>query len=552
MAEDGVTRSDTTRNFINFFCRDEVPPYLLGFIKDMLTKREEKEQSPANSTDVKKEEKEKFSRLILDVKKMEGEVHCTSVLKVASNTFDKISLFPQALARFYYIELQNYNLAEIWAKTAKQIDPRSSFIADTLGQVYKNKLKSQEAPSKPREILQLATKAIEAFKDEEQLAEKEYEATRNKKGSHVHNTRGQFGYVQVCNILYNLLVSKDETWRKVLTNKVPMSSVLDSLGDNKLIRYNGLIKTFREEVERKYKFFDTFLTYSKPNKRKDDAPYILKDISDCCRKYVEDVEPNCDVTQKLKENLADTSTGLLSCLDRGCTRPELKEISAWWEKVYTSRGSSTALFNHTFAHIMLINTGERFLPTFSIQHLNTIKQKIPLSPQEAPELHMLAIITYWPTDAADKWAYDLGQLVQRMRDSYEHSYKKHIGSRYLRPLFFIGKSQGLKRVIHRKVLEGMFLELNRESKEDCSIDWNDEKMFQDPTVQGNLLKLEGVVRNYRVYATIDGREIEVDANLRNNLWKPRQVSFNLGFTIRGPVAFGIHTQTTEKGEKENK
>ncbi|XP_028993444.1 sterile alpha motif domain-containing protein 9-like [Betta splendens] len=545
MAEEGVTRSDTVRNFINHFCKEEVPPHLLGFIKDMLTKREEKKgDTLVDSTEVT-EEKERFSRLILDVKETEGKVQCTSVLKVASNKFDQNPLFPQALARFYYIELQNYNLAEIWAKTAKQIDPRSSFIADTLGQVHKNHLKSKEAPSKPREILQLATKAIEAFKDEEQLAEKEYEATRNKKGSHVHNTRGQFGYLQVCNILYNVLVSQDETWRKVLTNKAPVASVLDSLGDKKLIRYNGLIKTFRDEVERKYKFFDTFLTYSKPSRRKHDAPYILKDISDCCRKYVEDVEAKCDVKQKLKEYLADTSTGVISCLDRECTKHELKETSACWEKVYASKGPLTALVNHIFAHIMLINTGERFLPTFSIQYLHTFKQEIPLSPQEAPELHLLALILCWPTDAADKWALNLGQLVQRMRDSYECSYKKQIGSRYLRPLFFIGKSHGLKRVIHRKVLEGMCLGL-KDTKPDCSTDWNDEKMFQDPTIQGNLFKFEGVVQNYRVYATLDGTELEVDANVRNNLWKPRQVSFNLGFTIRGPVAFGIHTKTTEK------
>ncbi|KAG7239275.1 hypothetical protein INR49_029377, partial [Caranx melampygus] len=58
--------------------------------------------------------------------------------------------------------------------------------------------------------------------------------------------------------------------------------------------------------------------------------------------------------------------------------------------------------------------------------------------------------------------------------------------------------------------------------------------------------LPGVARNYGLYATIGGREIEVDANLRRSLWKSRQVSFYLGFTIRGPVAFDIQTKLTEK------
>ncbi|KAM8747331.1 uncharacterized protein AB9X84_015386 [Acanthopagrus schlegelii] len=67
-------------------------------------------------------------------------------------------------------------------------------------------------------------------------------------------------------------------------------------------------------------------------------------------------------------------------------------------------------------------------------------------------------------------------------------------------------------------------------------------------VQDRLLKVDGVVRNYRLYATVGGTEIQVDANMRNRLWKQRQVSFYLGFTIRGPVAFGIHTKTAEKAK----
>lgn len=554
MAEADVKRSDTARNFMNYFCRDEVPPYLLGFIKDMLTKREEKrEENPSNSTEIE-EKKEKFSRLILDIKEMEDKVQSASLLKVASSKFDQKAFFPQALARFYYIEIKDYILAETWAKIAKERDPHNSFIADTLGQVYKNHLKSKVIPAKSREILQLAKKAIEAFKDEEQLAENEYEATKKKFGStnysYVQNTRGQFGYLEVCNILYDLLVSQNETWRKVLTNKVSMSSVLDLLGDNKLYRFNDLIKSFRDEIERKYKFFDKYLTYSKPNIKKDDAPYISKEISDCCKKYVGDEK--CDnVIQKLKENLADTSTGVLSCFDRECTKSELKEITTWWEEMCSSKDSLTALVNYIFAHIMLINTGKRFSPALSLKYLNTFKQKMPLTAKEAPELHMLALVLYWPTNSEDKCVFDLSQQVQCMHDSYEHSYKKHFGSRYLRPLFFVGKGQGPKRVIHRKVLEALFLGLNKETKQDWGSNWSDEKIFQDPMIQKLLLKIEGEVRNYRVYATVGETEIEVDANLRNNLWKPRQVSFNLGFTIRGPVAFGIQTKTAEKGKKEN-
>ncbi|XP_038586830.1 NACHT, LRR and PYD domains-containing protein 1 homolog [Micropterus salmoides] len=101
----------------------------------------------------------------------------------------------------------------------------------------------------------------------------------------------------------------------------------------------------------------------------------------------------------------------------------------------------------------------------------------------------------------------------------------------------------MNRIVHRKVLEGLVLKQNKETMQD---NWNNEKIFKDPEVQKRLLKVDGEVRNYRVYATVGGTAIKVDANLQNSLWKSPQVSFYLGFTIRGPVAFDIQTQTEEK------
>ncbi|XP_023271150.1 sterile alpha motif domain-containing protein 9-like [Seriola lalandi dorsalis] len=575
MAEAGVNRSDTARNLLTCLCRDEVPPCLLGFVKDMLTKREmKKEENPNSSTEIK-DEQERFSRLILDIQKREGNVESAAVLKVASKKMDTNPFFPQALARVYYIELKDYNKAEMWAKEAKKRDPQSSFVADTLGQVHKNHLnylnplnekrkelvlklgdvKSKELHAKPREILQLAAKAIEAFKHEEQLAENERESDMKGDGttkvSHVFNNRGQFGYVQVCNLLFDLLVRQNETWRNVLTKNVSMCSVLKSLGDNKLYRFNDLINSLRDEVERKCDFFDKYLTYSKPDMKKYDVPYISKDTSDCYRKYVGDSPPRhvkeecAPYIQKLKQSLAETSAGILSYLDREYTEAELKEITTWWKEIYSSKDSLTALVNYILAHIMLINTGLDSPPKHSC--LTAFRHKMPLNPKEAPELHMLALLLHWPTDSEDKCVFDLNQLVQHMHCSYEHAYKTYFRSRYLRPLFFIGKGQGLKRIVHRKVLEGLFLGQNKEEIQDWS-NWSDENIFQDPKIQKHLLRVEGVVRNYSLYATVGGTEIEVDVNLCNSLWKPRQVSFYLGFTIRGPVAFSIQNKTTEKVE----
>ncbi|XP_059210761.1 sterile alpha motif domain-containing protein 9-like [Centropristis striata] len=559
MARAGVKRSDTARNFITCLCRDELPPFLVGFVKDMLTKRtpkrKEKEENPVNGTGMT-EEPEKFSRLILDIQKLEGKVQSASVLKVATKKFNNNPFFPQALARFFCLELKYYHLAEMWAKRAKSRDPLNSFIADTLGQVHKNhlkNLKNKKRCTKPREILQLATKAIEAFKDEERLAENEHgtdmKGHGNTRFSHFFNTRGLFGYLQVCILVYDLLVSQNEIWRGVLTKQVSFGSVLEVLGDNKLFRFHYLIKKLRDEAERKCAFFDKYLTYSKLDMKKDDPLYISEDTSKCYRIFVGHYpskhfqEKGAYLIQKLKENFADTSARVLSCLDRECTETDLKEITTWWEEIFLQKDSVTALANYILAHIMLKNMGAIF--PLDNQHLTAFKEKMPLIPEDSPELQMLTLLLCWPTDSEDKCVLDFNKLISRLHCSYERAYETHFRTRYLCPLFFIGKGQDLNRIVHRKVLEEMFLEENEETTQHRNTTWSEEKIFKSHKVQARLLRVEGVVRNYRVFATIGGAVIEVDANLRNKLWRPRQVSFYLGFTIRGAVAFAIQTKPAE-------
>ncbi|XP_041841872.1 sterile alpha motif domain-containing protein 9-like [Melanotaenia boesemani] len=555
MAAAGVTRSDTARNFLNNFCKyaesDEFPQCVLGFVKDMLTKREMKTEDPVNTSD-SKENQERFSRLILDIHKMEGSKQSASVLKVASKKFKLNPFFPQALARFYYIELKDYNQAEIWAKRANERDPQNSFVADTLGQVHKNHLNSKGVSTKPREILQLAEKAINAFKHEEQLADAEQEPDMNDDSkTKVFNSRGLFGFLQVCNILYDKLVHQNNIWRDVLTQAVSLCSVLDTLGDNKIFRFNDLIKSLRPEVERKCDFFDKYLTYSKLNIEKDDPEYISKDTLHCHRKFVGD-SPHKQVKQKiaehmqkLKQKLADTTAGVLACLDREHTESDLKEITTWWKEICSSKNPGIAVVNYIFAHIILMNTGGS--SPLKRKPFTTFREKIPLKLNDPPEQHMLALLLYWPSGNEDRCIFDLSQLIQQMHCSYENTYKKHFRLRYLRPLFFLGKGQELNRTIHRKVLEMLFYEENQETKPDWSYNWRNENIFKNSAVQDRLLKVEGVVRNYRVYASVGGTEIEVEANLQRSLWRSRKVSFYLGFTIRGPVAFDIQTKTEDKG-----
>uniref|UniRef100_A0AAZ1X5Y5 FIIND domain-containing protein n=1 Tax=Oreochromis aureus TaxID=47969 RepID=A0AAZ1X5Y5_OREAU len=550
LANAGVTRSDTTRNFLNSFCRGYVPPCLLGFIKDMLTKREI--TVIEDPTDGIKEKKEKFSRLIQDITKRdddkkEGKHQSLSVLKVASKKFDDNPLFPQTLARFYYIELEDYNEAEIWAKKAKQRAPWSSYVADTLGQVHKNHLKNLKVSAKPREILQLAQKGMEAFEDEERLAENEHmkgkQGDGNIKVLRALNTRGQFCYLEVCSLLYDHLIRHDELWKQVLTKTVSLDSVRKSLRDEKLFRFKELINSLRDLVEKRFEFFDNFLTYSYSVVKKEDPAYISRKTIECYKKYVGDAEPNDQLQKafhKLKQKLAVTSPGVLSCLER-CTRSDTKDIAVRWKEICQHKYSTRhALLNYILANIMLINMKET--PSSS-DYQSSFTEKMPLAPEMQPEFHMLALLLCWPTDGEDKLTFDLHHLIKNILQSYEQEYKSLFQSRYLRPLFFLGPGQGLNRFVHRRNLEILW---TQDALKASNTNWRNDDIFRDPTVQGKLLRVKGVVRNYRLYATFGGTEIKLDVNRKDSLWKSGHVFFYLGFTISGPVAYSVHRRTEGK------
>nr|XP_024654910.1 sterile alpha motif domain-containing protein 9-like isoform X3 [Maylandia zebra] len=551
LGDAGVTRSDTTRHFLNSFCKSYVPPCLLGFVKDMLTKREIK--IIEDPTGVINEKKEKFSRLIQDITKTEdddkkkGKSQSLSVLKVASKKFDDNPLFPQTLARLYYIEIEDYNEAEIWAKKAKQRAPWSSYVADTLGQVHKSHLKNLKLSAKPREILQLAQKGIEAFEDEERLAENEHmkgkQGDGNKKVLRALNTRGLFGYLEVCTLLYDHLIRHDELWKQVLTKTVSLGSVLKSLGDEKLFRFKELINSLRDLVEKRFEFFDTFLTYSYSVVKKEDPSYISRKTIECYKKYVGDAEPNDQLQKafhKLKQKLAVTSPGVLSCLER-CTRSDTKDIAVWWREICQHKHSAThALLNYVLANIMLINLKE---PPSSSDYQSSFREKMPLAPEMQPEFHMLALLLCWPTDGEDKLTFDLPHLIQNILYSYEQEYKSLFQSRYLRPIFFLGPGQGLNRLVHRRNLEILW---TQDALEDPNTNWRNDDVFRNPTVKDKLLRVKGVVRNYRLYATFGGTEIKLDVNQKDSLWNSGHVFFYVGFTISGPVAYNVHRRTEEE------
>ncbi|CAK6980197.1 sterile alpha motif domain-containing protein 9-like [Scomber scombrus] len=175
---------------------------------------------------------------------------------------------------------------------------------------------------------------------------------------------------------------------------------------------------------------------------------------------------------------------------------------------------------------------------------DNVKENMSPSDEDTPESHIIALFKEWPED--NNSSPDLMLLIRKINHSYEGTYAKYLRSRYLCPLFYLGKDEALSRIVPTSVSE-FLLENEDATTEFINYMMNKDKMCNDLSVQKNLLAFEGVVRNCKLFATLGGKEIMVNANKRDSLWIQRQVSFYLGFTIRGLIAFGIQTKNIEQG-----
>ncbi|XP_035609289.2 sterile alpha motif domain-containing protein 9-like [Oncorhynchus keta] len=567
LATAGVNRSDTARNFLTDFCGEEVQQHLLPVIKDMLTKREITVDHQQNTTrEMGEERKDMFSRLIHDIEDNEFKSNCVSVLQLASEKITQNPFFPQALARFFYLRMGEYGEAEQWAKIAKDRDPKNSFVADTLGQVYKKHLNSRvhDTSISAQDILQLAVKAFEAFKDVERAAENEQGADMQDDGvtkvSHIFNNRGLFGYLQVANIVFDSLVSLDNNWQKVLTMEISADSFFISIGQKKLLKYKPLIISLRDEVERKCEFFDGYLTYSKPSMKINEPNYFQTDVKNCYCKYVGTCTPIHSESaigvplQKLKEEMAITFPGLLCCLDKGYDESNLSRITKLWEEIQECEknkdggGENQASQNFILANIILskVEAASPMLTPLPILRRTLERHLLANHGNQTPEFYLLVRLLFWPEEHKKiGFNIDLNKLIIEMQDSYNNTYKKHLRSRYLRPLIFLGKGEGLSRLVHRSKIDNLFVEENQMARPEARPDtidqkWSSGEVWRKPSVQDLLFPVNGVVRQHRVFACVDGKEIEVCADQQSKVWKSGDVCFYLGFTIRGPVAYGIN------------
>ncbi|KAA0725526.1 Sterile alpha motif domain-containing protein 9 [Triplophysa tibetana] len=431
--------------------------------------------------------KENFSNLILDEVKDNAE-NCIALLKLATDSFLADPFYPQALARFYYIMVDNvvdeniYEKAKIYATKAIERDPKNSHLRDTLGQLLKNQLNRKNPP---KMNLAVANSAIDAFNAEAKAAEIE------SKHNNRFNNRGFFGFLQVCNKMWEM------TLKKTLQQE-----------------YKG---DLRGDIEARCDFFEWYLAYSQPNIDKEDLHYLCKDVKTCYTYYLQTGE----MTLKEKKSFA----GLLHFL-----QSDINVLEQNWNAIESPQSDNeTQMVHYTLANIILSQFDK---PCENLQDLQAKLQELWKTEEKhrSPEFYLLILLLFWPDEAqpVNQDSPNLENCVQYMSQSYENLYQKYLHGRYLVPLFFLGKGSGLQRLV-RKLCK-TDLDLLTEGDENAEVRC--------------LQRINGEVKHLKVYAVKDGQKIQVTPHNKASVHREGEVSFYLGFTIEGPVAFNIRYDET--------
>ncbi|KAL0187571.1 hypothetical protein M9458_014670, partial [Cirrhinus mrigala] len=409
--------------------------------------------------------------------------------------------YPQTLARLYYIKVKEgykYEEARKWAEEAINRDPKNSHFRDTLGQVHKkhllNETKKQSSDINVR--LAIARSAIKAFKEEEEAAEDE--AEDNTK----FNNRGLFGFLQVCKIIHP----------NMSLNRTTLEHIEQE--------HSEFISSLKGDVETKYDFFEWYLAFSKQSFEREDPDYIQKEAEECYMYYFKmDKQADKITLDKRKHRY---SGELLHILKSDIS--VLKQYKSKIENPQSDSESQTVLY--ILANIICSDSGEQFE---KIKEFQARLQKLWLTEMQdrSPEFYLLILLVFWPDDVQSGTTDppNLEKCLRKMRHSYKSKYQKYIRGRYLLPLFFLAKRKGLQRLIYTSNLHQTDLE--RLTEGDGSEEIKD------------LQRIDVQVRDHKVFAITGEKQIQVTPHDRASVCKQGQVSFYLGFNIRGPVAYNI-------------
>ncbi|XP_029384070.1 sterile alpha motif domain-containing protein 9-like [Echeneis naucrates] len=573
--------------------------FLVQNIQSMLITRHRKEQGDDKDT--------LFSPLIEQMHEEEGHEITKQVLEKATETFDRSATVPQALARYLCLKVKDFESALKWALDAQRKNP-NSYIADTVGQVYKSRLKNEIescenlTPETLDKCLTLGFKAIKAFQDSQELAKKDEQVDPfdlvTKRKSKSYNTSGYIGETEVTMLLLSIIKDlplfavgdkhKRDQMLHFLRDQHPVSSLHDhskkAFGQffTVLAEHERSLMSLKPRLKEIFTFFEHYFLYLKPRsmERETADERHKRKVSEYFKKYIElfnlsEEEKASETASKPKLSLsqaivdqrcyleikrADSFAGLLQCLNEKNPK-EMERILEKWQFILDNspRKSVADTANYILANIVLYNfkPSSKLLRKFDdlVDLLNTELQKEGIN-SRVTELYYLSMLLMWPSHqqrleqtATNK---DISMYIASARKSFQKRFSYMFPARSTIAHFFLGKSSGLGRIVSKVKLDHILITVSKKEDSQCGLSsqsrhrhnlWQTGAAWKEPEVQKKLLRVKGKSENGEIYVIYGGnlkmmvRPVYL-GDIRSG-YSREDVSFYLGFTMEGPVAYDI-------------
>ncbi|XP_076979978.1 sterile alpha motif domain-containing protein 9 isoform X2 [Tamandua tetradactyla] len=535
-----------------------------------------------------------FSPFIEALHEEEGSIPVKHVLQEGIRRFNSNAFICQALARHFYIKERDFNNALNWAEQAKKIERDNSYISDTLGQVYKSKIRwwledngknGNISVDDLTDLLDLAVHASNAFKESQQQSEnREFEVwgklcQKSKRRYDTYNIAGYQGEIEVG--LYTIQIlqlipffdNKNELSKRDMVNFLSGSSAIpgDPNNEFKLALNNFIpyLTNLQLSLKKSFDFFDDYFVLLKPrnNIRQNEEAKTRKKVAGYFKKYADIFGPleesrNRDHGSKLilplqveryRRSLealkADKFSGLLEYLikspeDAITTMEDIVSKYTFLLEKCAVRIQPKEKQNFILANIILYcikSTSKLLKPIKKLKdQLREVLHPIGLT-YRFSEPYFLASLLFWPeSQQLDQDSKQMEKYAQSLENSFRGQYKHMYRTKQPIAYFFLGKGNNINRLVHKGKIDQCF-----KKTADINSLWQSGDVWKERKVQELLLRLKGRAENNRLYIEYGCNEkiiIPITPAFFGQLRSGRsieKVSFYLGFSIGGLLAYDI-------------
>ncbi|KAM3863885.1 sterile alpha motif domain-containing protein 9-like [Diretmus argenteus] len=539
----------------------------LGFLRALFIKRSR--ISRGDETD------SYFSPLIEHVCENENPEKAIALLKEAYERFHKDAYFAQQLARLHYY-YEKFEEAEHWAEMAAKQMPNNSYILDTKGQVYSKwfnaKCKAIESVPKTAQntadAIHTALKAMECFEECEKAAVADTE-TMNRSGFFAEVEVGckllkLFSSLQVFS---NRTNGHSECMKYLQTDYIPeeVKEPWAPFHD----RLKKLPKTLHEALE----WISEDLSYFQTDIRTDeeetaDGPemkinhplvWLVNKSSEYGKYFCEAPSPHCQLNPA---NLSPFTKRMIICrLGGGSITSILSKLTEQKEKdpigclerilsLYPSNPlkanmDQKDLVNYIVAHVALNCLSPQSLKVTALKNLQALSRQFPLEKKKCfPGALFLLTLLFWPEDHDSD--HEKETKYEIVRSAVEHLKKEYWTKmkdiphrkRRIYTHFFLSNESGLHKIVHKSKLQKIVKVLTVSEKR---MKWFSGEALKMPEIAKMLKPVSGWTEDGKVY--LEGpqkKKLSI-----HPLYVPslpcgnENITFYLGFTFRGPVAYNI-------------